>query len=59
MGIEIEYPSGYANSGDRLFRDTGTHLGTIARGLKTQQEGGKAHADRGAHSKMGTATPRA
>ena len=23
MGIEIEYPLGYANSGDTLFRDTG------------------------------------
>jgi len=24
MGIEIEYPLGYASSGDTLFRDTGT-----------------------------------
>jgi len=24
MGIEIEYPPGYASSGDTLFRDTGT-----------------------------------
>ena len=23
MGIEIEYPTGYANSGDGLFNDTG------------------------------------
>jgi len=24
MGIEIEYPLGYASSGDILFRDTGS-----------------------------------
>jgi len=26
MGIEIEYPVGYASSGNSLFRDTGTGL---------------------------------
>ena len=25
MGIETEYPIGYANSGDSLFRDTDTY----------------------------------
>ena len=25
MGIGIEYPLGYASSGDSLFRDTGTY----------------------------------
>jgi len=26
MGVEIEYPLGYASSGDSLFRDTGLGL---------------------------------
>ena len=34
MGIEIEYPLGYASSGDSLFRDTGAADGlTVYSGL--------------------------
>jgi len=30
MGIEIEYPLGYANSGDTLFRYTGPGCSSVA-----------------------------